>query len=299
MIDCVTETASVSSPPIWPVENGSCKESSTDFLLENLASLCADKSKKGKDQILEEIEFTESNSVTLPCHANSVCEGLITLNEQLPDKIIAKGWLNTVLRGPNLLFRICDEAESWRLLDSIYANEHISYASRCSIWLQLAAGCRFSTGTAKEKYVTLFDSGCQYLDWCIEQTDDVAPLWVVPPMLLRCLYSMSSKPKACWLTLGGAIRLAQVHNLDRGRESCPRLSEEEYGWWRGIWRAMIFFDMYDVSHSMGSSFLLISFRWLSTTLGKPPQISQNTTQDSFVKVRRPPVVSTGHVANGI
>ncbi|OAL21751.1 hypothetical protein AYO22_07693 [Fonsecaea multimorphosa] len=267
VIDTPTETSSDLSAPIWPIETGACKESSTSFLLDSLASLWADKSSLGKDQILKGNKFTEASTFTLPSSAISAHKGLISLDEQLPDKATATEWLNTFLRGPNMLFRICNETESWRLLDSIYMKEDIDDPSKCSIWLQLAAGCRFTTGTDEESYITLFESGHQYLEWCIEQSEEVDPVWVVPPMLLSCLYFMGSKPKTCWLTLGAAIRLAQVHSLDREKEYCPRFSEDEYERWSQVWRAMIFFDA-----------------WLSITLGKHPQISQKTTQDSFVNM---------------
>lgn len=242
-----------SNPPSQdtPRESRSCKESSTYYLLDSLASLWADKSNKTKAQILEEnkfcILFTEFNSTTLPFLTVSARKSFTSLDEQLPDKPMALGWLTSFLRGPNMLFRICNEEESWRLLDSIYAKEYISLASRCSIWLQLAAGCSFTAGTTNESYDPLFESGCQYLQWCIEQADEVAPLWIIPPMMLSCLYSMNTKPRTCWITLGGAIRVAQVHQLDRGRESCQFLSNEEYERWREVWRAMISFDAYDVS----------------------------------------------------
>lgn len=246
---------------------GSCEESSTYFLFDKLASFWADKTKCGKDQILKDNEFPDLDATTLPSPATSLQKPCVPLNEVLPDKAIAARWLITFLREPNVLFRICDEAESWRLLDSTYAKTHVSHASECSIWFQLAVGCSYTTGTAPKSYDTLFETGKRYLEWSIEQDDEVAPLWVVPPMLLICLYSMSSKPKTCWLTLGAAIRIAQVHNLDMERHSCPSLLEEEYGRWREVWRAMISLDS-----------------WLSTTMGKQPQINQSTTQDNFVKM---------------
>ncbi|ETI26650.1 hypothetical protein G647_10411 [Cladophialophora carrionii CBS 160.54] len=264
-IDEAAEVVSDPSVPIQAVELGSCKEVSTKFLLDTLASQYAHKSNKGEGNMLGEDELTESDSATVPFVTISIHNSLISLDEQLPAKTIAKGWLTTLLGGPNLLFRICNEAESWKLLDAIYANEHISRASKCSIWFQLAAGCQFTAGATEKSHVRLFESGCRYLEWCIEQADEVAPLWAVPPMLLICLYSMGSKPKTCWLTLGAAIRLAQVHNLDRESESHGSLPSEEYERWREVWRTMISFDA-----------------WLAVTLGKPPQISQTTTQDSFM-----------------
>ena len=239
----VTPVSTDSSAPIWPAEIGSCKESSTRFLIDSLATLWADKSNKSKDQILEENLSRVSDPTTSPFLTVCVHQpNYITLEEQLPEKSIATGWLNTLMRGPNMLFRVFNEDETWRLLGSLYANEDISHSSKCSIWLQLAAGCKFTTGSPKESYDTLFDSGCQYLQWCLEESEEIAPLWVVAPMMLTVLYYMDSKPRTCWLTLGGAIRVAQVHKLDRARESCPRLSDQEYERWREVWRAMITFD---------------------------------------------------------
>jgi hypothetical protein len=184
------------------------------------------------------------------------------------------------------MFRIYNDAESWRLFDAVYEQEYIGDTEKCSIWLQLATGCRFTSGTVEKSYVTLFESGHNYLEGCIERADDVAPLWVVPPMLLSCIFFMSSKPKSCWLTLSTAIRLVQVHNLDEEYECCPCFSKSEYTRWREVWRALISLDTYDVPHPIHGTFWLIISRWLSMTLGKCPQIGRNTTRDLFVKVRK-------------
>ncbi|KIW10108.1 hypothetical protein PV08_11068 [Exophiala spinifera] len=268
--NAVTENATpVSSDPSisqWPI--GSCKESSTSFLQDHLASFWADRASIGRDPIVSGNDLTEDDVTTpLPFIPGSGRQSFVSLEEQLPDKASASVWLNTFLKGPNMLFRICDEADSWRLLDTVYGKDHVDETQKCSIWLQLATGCRFTTGTAEETYTKLYDSGCQYLEWCIEQADEVAPLWVLPSMLLECLYFLDSKPKTCWLTLSSAIRLAQVHNLDQEKGSLPGLSGEEYERWRQVWRAIIFFDA-----------------WLSMTLGKTPQINQKTTQDPFVNM---------------
>jgi hypothetical protein len=186
--------------------------------------------------------------LAFPASTAGVDIRLITLDEQLPDRSIAIRRLTTFLRGPNVLFRVCNEAESWSLLDSVYAKEYINHGSRCSIWLQLANGCRYTTGTIPENYTTLFESGWQYLEWCIEQAEEVAPLWVVPPMLLKCFYHLGSKPRCCWLTLGAAIRLAHVNDLDLGIKDSPVSSKEEFERWQEVWRAMITFDTYDIPH---------------------------------------------------
>lgn len=235
---------SPSSVSTEPGELGSCEESSTDFLLDVVAAYCADKSHGGKRQLPERSDLVDSGFVSFSIPGMAAYKSLTPLNEQLPDKITAKTWITAFLGGPNLLFRACDEAESWKLLDSIYANEPISHASRCSLWFQLAIGCQLTTDTAKESHVSLFRSGYQYLEWCIEQADEVSPLWVVPTLLLICLYSLGTRPRACWLTLGAAIRLAQVHNIDREWVSRGNLSPEECVRWREVWRAMISLDAY-------------------------------------------------------
>ncbi|KAK5214549.1 hypothetical protein LTR72_012276, partial [Exophiala xenobiotica] len=252
--DSVTGTPIDLPAPIRPRTNVSCKESSASYLLGKLASFWAEKSKKSKDKILEENEYSESDLTSPPLLAG-LHPKLIPLDEQLPDKSIAIGWLTTFLRGPNVLLRVCNEAESWSLLDLIYAKGYISHGSKCSIWLQLATGCRYTTGTTPENYTTLFESGWQYLEWCIEQAEEVAPLWLVPPMLLKCLYHMDTKPRSCWLTLGAAIRLVHVNNLDLGIQDSPMFSEEEFGRWQEIWRAMITFDTYEIPHPTNTLYL--------------------------------------------
>ena len=180
----------------------SCREITAEYLLQALSSLWADKSNKDKIQILEDCAFKGSHIPSFSFLGMPIHDRPKSLKEQLPDKAVATGWLTTFLRGPNMLTCICDEAESWNLLDAIYTAEDMNNQSRCSIWLQLAVGCRYTTGTTENTIADLYESGCQYMEWCIEQSEEVAPPWIMPLMLLSCLYSMRSKPKTCWVTLG-------------------------------------------------------------------------------------------------
>jgi hypothetical protein len=226
-----------------------CKEVATRFLTDTLASIWEDKLGIGAGQRLEEDVFAEANLAAVPFFTVPGPQGTpTTLDEQLPHKAVAVEWLNTFLQGPNTMFRICDEAETWRLLDLLYAREHIEIGSRCSIWFQLATGCRFTAGTLETSHVTLFESGCEYLEQCIEQAEEVSPLWIVSPMLLSCLYLLDSRPKSCWITLGGVVRLLQAHHLDLARDCCPGLSNNEYKRWREVWRAALSFDTYEISY---------------------------------------------------
>lgn len=204
----------------------------------------------GKDYIPKGNELTESDFTSLSVFASSAQTSATSLEEQLPDKVTAKGWLTNFLRGPNTLFRICDDSESWKLLDSIYAKDYISHAPKCSLWLQLAIGCQMTTCTATDSHISLFQSGYRYLEWGIEQAYEVSPFWIVQPLMLVCLYTVRYKPRTCWLTLGTAIRLAQVHKVDCEWDSHGSLSKEEYERRRAIWRAMILLDAYDTQSSM-------------------------------------------------
>ncbi|KAK5049431.1 hypothetical protein LTR84_004360 [Exophiala bonariae] len=235
-----TEAMSSSSASFLSVEQQSCKASSTDFLVDVLASYCADKSLGDKACFPKEND--ESGSTSSPLSAISAYKSATPLEEQLPDKFTAQGWLTNFLRGPNVLFRICNEAETWKLLDSIYANDCVAHTSKCSFWLQLAIGCQMTSPTANGIHAKLFASGHQYLEWCIEQADEVSPFWMVNPLMLACLYTVSHKPRSCWLTLGTAIRLAQVHKVDCEWESRGSLSKGEYERRREVWRAMISLD---------------------------------------------------------
>ncbi|RVX66726.1 hypothetical protein B0A52_08919, partial [Exophiala mesophila] len=105
---------------------GSCKESSTSFLLDRLASFWADKSGIDKDQLLKDNNLTDADMATLSLLTGCNHQNFISLEQQLPDKATAITWLNTLLRGPNMLFRIYDEAETWRLLDILYGKEQIT-----------------------------------------------------------------------------------------------------------------------------------------------------------------------------
>ena len=178
----------------------------------------------------------------------------------LPGKRIAKQWLNTFLNGPNKLFRICDPAESGQLLDSLYRDmDQMNRISRCLIFFQLATGGRFAEDTQEHVYNATYKSACRQMEECIEE-DDGGLLWIVPMLLLTCVYSMNTGPKMCWLTLGEydlqllrpiglmfmhsgtAIRIAQMHRIDLEPEHCPNLSDDEYSRQRQVWQAAIFLD---------------------------------------------------------
>lgn len=185
---------------------------------------------------------------------------LASRRELLPSKNRADTWLQTFLGGPNKLMHICSPTESQGLLDTLYdPQQGISRNSECLITWQLAVGSRFTADTDEQTYGAIYESARVQAEICIEKDDDML-LWVVPTLLLRCLYLMNSKPRNCWLILGElhtfragrsrlnnrltglAIRVAQTYRIDLQREQCPQLSDADYSRWREVWRAIIFLD---------------------------------------------------------
>lgn len=126
--------------------------------------------------------------------------------ELLPPKDRADQWLQTYLNGPNKLMHICSPTESQHLLSSLY-NQHqeIGPKSECLITWQLALGARYTADVDQQTYTAIYESARMQTEASIEEDDDML-LWLVPTLLLRCVYLMDSQPRHCWLILGKSNR---------------------------------------------------------------------------------------------
>lgn len=130
----------------------------------------------------------------------------------LPPKDQAEKWLQIYIGGPNKLMQICSPSESQQLLNSLYDQcQRLNPKSKCLITWQLAVGARFTADTSEHTYTALYESAQMQTEKCIEEDDDML-LWIVPTLLLRCVYSMNSQARKCWLLLG---ELAATRGLRR------------------------------------------------------------------------------------
>jgi hypothetical protein len=114
----------------------------------------------------------------------------------------AVAWLAYLHAGPNKLMRICSPIESNQLLESLYdPGQTISRMGECLLTWQLACGALFYPSTEEETYTAIYKSAQAQTATCIEGNE--APLlWIVPTLLLECLYLMHPKPRNCWMILG-------------------------------------------------------------------------------------------------
>jgi hypothetical protein len=124
-----------------------------------------------------------------------------TLNT-VPPKDDAQRWLKAYLDGPNKLCPICEPAESQQLLLSFYCPEGgINRIAKSLLFFQLAIGAQFTEDTSEDVYSALYQRAWQQMEVCIQKENELL-LWIVPLLLLGCLYSVTVQPTSCWLTLG-------------------------------------------------------------------------------------------------
>ena len=144
----------------------------------------------------------EDVSSNLAIPTMGVSRSLASRHELLPPKQQAEKWLQTFLGGPNKLMRVCSPTESRHLLDSLYdPQQGLSRISECLITWQLAVGSRFTADTNEQVYTAIYESARMQTEDCVEE-DDVILLWVLPTLVLSCIYLMHPRPRNCWLVLG-------------------------------------------------------------------------------------------------
>lgn len=122
--------------------------------------------------------------------------------ELLPPRDQADEWLQTYLDGPNKFIYICSQRQSQQVLNSLYdPQQEISSKSECLITWQLAIGARYTADTSEQTYTPIYQSAVIQTEICIEEDDDML-LWIVPTLLMKCVYLMNFQPRNCWLILG-------------------------------------------------------------------------------------------------
>jgi hypothetical protein len=67
---------------------------------------------------------------------------------------------------------------------------------------QLACGALFYPDTDEKTHKALYNSAQAQTAACIEK-DETILLWVVPTLLMDCVYLMNPKPRNSWVILGG------------------------------------------------------------------------------------------------
>jgi hypothetical protein len=126
----------------------------------------------------------------------------------VPSHSMATAWMSYLHAGPNKLFRICSPTESLHLLESFYSPGHsVNQFDTCLITWQLTCGALFYPDTDEEIIKALYKCARMQTVACIEK-NGVVLLWVVPTLLLECVYLINSKPRNCWVILGK--RLARL-----------------------------------------------------------------------------------------
>jgi hypothetical protein len=206
--------------PIAPPDMLQCNqpfafEVTPEFWVRHLAKLWAKEFGQDSSLILEAVAAENRESHNTPVLPMATARRTSPAKQNsLPPKERAQRWLTVFLNGPNKLFCICAQSESKQLLDSLYGPEgEISRNSTCLILFQLAVGSRFAEDTPERVYTSIHETARRQMEECIEE-DNGMLLWVVPVLLLSCIYSMNTKTKTCWLTLGrhGVPCCLQMHS---------------------------------------------------------------------------------------
>jgi len=178
-------------------------EVTPEFWVRHLAKLWAKELGQDLSLVLEAVAAENKKSHNAPVLPMAAARRASPAKyNNLPPKEQAQRWLTVFLNGPNKLFCICAQSESEQLLDYLYGPEdEISRNSTCLILFQLAVGSRFAEDTPEHVHMSIHEIARRQMEECIEE-DNGMLLWVVPVLLLSCIYSMNMKTKTCWLTLG-------------------------------------------------------------------------------------------------
>jgi hypothetical protein len=125
-----------------------------------------------------------------------------SIKKLVPSYQQAVAWMSYFHAGPNKLFCICSPTDSLHLLKSFYTPEAASgQIDVCLITWQLACGALFYPDTDAKIYNSLYKSAQLQTAACIE-SNRTTLLWVVPTLLLECVYLMNPRPRNCWVILG-------------------------------------------------------------------------------------------------
>ncbi|KAF2108825.1 hypothetical protein BDV96DRAFT_586770 [Lophiotrema nucula] len=187
-------------------------------------------------------------------------------HRRLPSKAHAQSLLDSFLNGINNLIFVCDPAESRLQLNALLTQEATTGDDvKALAYLQLCLGAASADGTTDDECEALFILGKKHLESALE-LHDKDWLWVAQATLLKCLYEVERKPAKCYLSLGSAIKIAQTYRIDLAFEDSTIQAPEEYARWRQLWLSMITLDA-----------------WLSSILGRTPQITSTTSKDPFLK----------------
>lgn len=207
-----TRFTQASHPDVLDLRNAvDTRSTTTKHLLDVLAQIWANELEDDSVAVLTGLVATRNDagrSEVIP--ARVAPYSFPSRRELLPPKDRADQWLQTYLDGPNKFIRICSPKESQQLLNSLYnPQQEISPKSECLITWQLAIGARFTAQANEQTYTTIYESARIQTEICIEEDDDML-LWIVPTLLLRCVYFMNSQPRNCWLHLGESSIFARV-----------------------------------------------------------------------------------------
>ncbi|OCL12711.1 hypothetical protein AOQ84DRAFT_385924 [Glonium stellatum] len=244
---------------------GFATEATSNHLAITLGQVLASELGLDANKVLEIVnmdpkkDINVSSAWTIPGPATSP-------HEVHPNKFEARAWVDAFLNGPNKLFYVCDPLQSHEFIDALYdPDKEISPISNCLVSFQIALGALFTDNISDRIADSWYDRARRLMEDCIEN-EETAPLWIIQALLLSTIYSMNSKPKMCWLSLSSAIRLAQTYRIDLDISDCNYLTAQEYLHWRQVWLSIMFLDV-----------------WLAISLGRTPQITENTTRDPFLR----------------
>ncbi|KAF2261321.1 hypothetical protein CC78DRAFT_608511 [Lojkania enalia] len=184
----------------------------------------------------------------------------------LPPRKYAQSLLDAFFEGPNRYIYVCERLEMQARLDRLYnEKDAIEDEVKALIYLTLAVGAQWKDGVSSEDSATWSATAQDWMD-IAQQDDQENWLWVAQALLLTCLRHAAERPAKCYIDLGSAVKVAQTYRIDLSFEDSCFDSQETYSKWRQVWLSLIFVDA-----------------WLSTALGRNPQITCETSQDPFLR----------------
>jgi hypothetical protein len=184
-----------------PTHRTDTKSTTAQYLIGVLGQIWAI-DPDGESNSTPGVAYQYANGSTSSAFSNRTLNEETSIKNLVPSHQQAVIWMSYFHAGPNKLFRICSPTESLRLLESFYHSEQaICPMNECLITWQLACGALFHPNTNASTSQSLYKSAQMQTVVCIER-EQTTLLWIVPTLLLECLYLMNPKPRNCWVILG-------------------------------------------------------------------------------------------------
>jgi hypothetical protein len=179
------------------------KSTAAQHLVDTLSQIWAIEPDEGSNSTPWTVRQNAGGSLAdIPDGTRDVASFEASIKNLVPSYQQAVAWMSYFHAGPNKLFCICSPTDSLHLLKSCYdPGAAIGQIDACLVTWQLACGALFYPNTDSKTHDSLYKSARLQITDCIE-SNGTTLLWLVPTLLLECVYLMNPRPRNSWVILG-------------------------------------------------------------------------------------------------